>query len=194
MLDDGTLVQGVDSEMRFSSRMRLLISMSFESDLGLTFGGSFRADNAADANDGLAGSVFVSGDFGKLAMGDVSSAAEAAVGNISGVGYTGLGDLNETFYLDHRWSGPVERRQLPGSGPAGCLVHLHHRRRQPVSRSGQPDRRDTQRSDGGTFGAGAASASFEGVAVNSGDTFNSYNQVQLGCCLRNRPVLSRHRL
>jgi outer membrane protein OmpU len=32
-------------------------------------------------------------------MGDVDGAAEAAVGNLSGVGYTGLGDFNEAFYL-----------------------------------------------------------------------------------------------
>jgi outer membrane protein OmpU len=32
-------------------------------------------------------------------MGDVDGAAESAVGNLSGVGYTGLGDFNEAFYL-----------------------------------------------------------------------------------------------
>ena len=87
------------ANVEFSSRLRVIFDMAFESDTGLTFGGSTRADNAADANDGLAGSVFVSGDFGKLSVGDLDSAAEQAVGNISGVGYTGVGDYNETFYL-----------------------------------------------------------------------------------------------
>jgi outer membrane protein OmpU len=32
-------------------------------------------------------------------MGDVDGAAESSVGNLSGVGYTGLGDLNEALYL-----------------------------------------------------------------------------------------------
>jgi outer membrane protein OmpU len=41
----------------------------------------------------------MSGAFGKLSMGDVDGAAESAVGNLSGVGYTGLGDFNEAFYL-----------------------------------------------------------------------------------------------
>lgn len=88
-----------NSDVAFSSRLRVIFGMSFESDSGLTFGGTTRADNAAGANNGTAGSVFVSGDFGKLQMGDTDSAAEAAVGNISGVGYTGIGDWNETFYL-----------------------------------------------------------------------------------------------
>jgi outer membrane protein OmpU len=87
------------AQVAFSSRLRVIFGMSFESDSGLTFGGSTRADNAAAANNGLAGSVFVSGDFGKLQVGDVDSAAKAAVGNISGIGYTGVGDYNETFYL-----------------------------------------------------------------------------------------------
>jgi outer membrane protein OmpU len=92
LLEDG-------AEQAFSSRLRVIFGMSFESDTGLTFGGTTRADNAAGANNGTAGSVFVSGDFGKLAVGDVDSGAKAAVGNISGVGYTGIGDYNEMFYL-----------------------------------------------------------------------------------------------
>lgn len=91
-LEDGAVVA-------FSSRLRLIVGMSFESDMGLTFGGSMRADNAIEANNGTGGSVFVSGDFGKLAVGDVDSAAQASVGNISGIGYTGIGDYNETFFL-----------------------------------------------------------------------------------------------
>ncbi len=98
--NNGNLVSNEDgAEVAFSSRLRVIFGMSFESDSGLTFGGSTRADNAAGANDGTAGSVFVSGDFGKLQLGDVDSAAEAAVGNLSGVGYTGIGDYNETFYI-----------------------------------------------------------------------------------------------
>jgi len=178
VLDDGTLVQGVDSEMRFSSRMRLLISMSFESDLGLTFGGSFRADNAADANNGLAGAVFVSGDFGKLEMGDVSSAAEAAVGNISGVGYTGLGDPNETFYLVTGGPGLSNDDNFQGLALPGVLytyttgdISLYLGLGNPT---GVTVGYDT------TTVLGAAAGKFEGVVVNPGDTLESYNQVSLG--------------
>lgn len=37
--------------------------------------------------NGLAGSVFISGGFGKLTMGDIDTAAEKAVGDVAGVGY-----------------------------------------------------------------------------------------------------------
>jgi outer membrane protein OmpU len=112
----------------FTSRARVQFTMSGESDGGLSFGASFRADNAgtgvtlqdnqgrspgddgynpataqlvADggAVNGKAGSVFVSGAFGTLSMGDVDGAAESAVGNVDGVGLTGLGDYNETTYI-----------------------------------------------------------------------------------------------
>jgi outer membrane protein OmpU len=106
-------------DLAFTSRIRISFSASGETDAGLSFGGSIRADNAAasatttdaDANgswdtsgggvNGAAGSVFVEGTFGKISMGDVSGAPEAAVGDLSGVGLTGLGDLNETTYLSN---------------------------------------------------------------------------------------------
>ena len=88
-----------DDNTGFTSRARVVFTMSGESDSGLAFGASFRADNAADANSGTAGSVFVSGAFGKLSMGDVDGAAQAAVGHVDGVGLTGLSDLNEIAYI-----------------------------------------------------------------------------------------------
>jgi outer membrane protein OmpU len=88
-----------DAGFRFDSRVRVAFTLTQETDSGITFGGSVRADNASAGNSGRAGSVFMSGAFGKISMGDVSGAAEAAVGNLSGVGYTGLGDFNEAFYL-----------------------------------------------------------------------------------------------
>jgi outer membrane protein OmpU len=88
-----------DAGFRFDSRVRVAFTLTQETDAGVTFGGSIRADNASAGNNGKGGSVFMSGAFGKLSMGDVDGAAEAAVGNLSGVGYTGLGDFNEAFYL-----------------------------------------------------------------------------------------------
>ncbi|WP_071799346.1 porin [Natronohydrobacter thiooxidans] len=62
------------------SRARVTFTLSGETDGGLAFGGSFRADGATaaatEANMSQ-GSVFISGDFGKLTMGDVDSALEA---------------------------------------------------------------------------------------------------------------------
>jgi len=100
----------------FTSRARVKFSMSGETDSGLAFGASFRAGEGgtvvnirdADGNgvgdpgfdastafftptgagNGGLGSVFISGSFGKLEMGDVDSAAEAAVGNVDCIALT----------------------------------------------------------------------------------------------------------
>lgn len=103
------------SDLAFTSRIRISFSASGETDAGLAFGGSIRVDNAVENEDtdadgeldaggginGQAGSVFVEGTFGKISMGDVSGAPEAAVGDLSGVGLTGLGDFNELTYLSN---------------------------------------------------------------------------------------------
>ncbi len=89
----------VDNEVAFNSRARVVFTLSGETDGGLSFGGSFRADNAGGAASGTAGSVFISGAFGKLAMGDTSSAAENAVGDLPEIGYAGMGFGNENIYI-----------------------------------------------------------------------------------------------
>ncbi|MFN7003632.1 MAG: porin [Roseinatronobacter sp.] len=97
----GLIYNGDDVQM--TSRARVTFTLSGETDTGLAFGASFRADNAPSAAGNTrmtAGTVFISGDFGKLTMGDVDTAARAAVGDLYGVGLTGLGDLNEVAYLD----------------------------------------------------------------------------------------------
>ncbi len=90
-----------DPDLGFTSRIRIAFSASGETDAGMAFGGSIRADNAAGGASGTAGSVFVEGTFGKFSMGDVSGAAEAAVGDVSGLGLTGLDDFNENIYLNN---------------------------------------------------------------------------------------------
>jgi outer membrane protein OmpU len=96
---DGVVTNGDESELSFSSRVRVIFTLSGETDSGLSFGASIRADNAAAGNQGDAGEVFVSGAFGKLSMGDVDGAAQMATGHVAGVGYTGLSDLNESVFL-----------------------------------------------------------------------------------------------
>ena len=91
----GILDAGGSSTAEFTSRARVKFTASGETDNGLSFGAELRADNAGDAAKGTAGTVFVSGAFGKLSMGDVDSAFGATFGNIAGVGLTGLGDKNE---------------------------------------------------------------------------------------------------
>lgn len=99
LVNNFVLAPGAIDPTGFTSRARVTFTLSGESDSGLSFGASFRADNAVGAAAGTAGSVFVSGAFGKLSMGDVDGAANAAVGHIDGVGLTGLSDLNESTYI-----------------------------------------------------------------------------------------------
>lgn len=86
-------ITGTDQEeLAFNSRIRITFAASGETDGGLTFGGSVRADNAVGGNVGTGGSVFVAGAFGRITMGDIDSAAEQAIGDISGVGYSAMSD------------------------------------------------------------------------------------------------------
>ncbi len=118
---------GADTTL-FSSRVRIVFTASGETDSGLSFGASVRADQSGgngatvvtgpgpdgdfttpgDNTTSTIGStgttngdstVFISGAFGKLTMGDVGNASDALVGQVSGVGFTGLGDVNEIGFL-----------------------------------------------------------------------------------------------
>lgn len=90
----GLIWDGEDAQ--FASRARVRFNLSGETDSGLSFGGAFRVDQenysaspgGRSAAHGSAGSVYVSGTFGKLSMGDVVSAAEAAIGDLTELGYT----------------------------------------------------------------------------------------------------------
>ena len=100
----GLIYDGNDAQ--FGSRARVRFTLTGESDAGLSFGASFRVDHQDDsggkANQGTAGSVWISGTYGKLEMGDVVSASEAAIGDLYEVGYTQGefgGDLEEISYL-----------------------------------------------------------------------------------------------
>ncbi len=92
----GIVYDGTDA--RFSSRLRIKFTATGETDGGLSFGGSVRSEQNSNGNNLFmtAGSVYISGAFGKLSMGDNDTAANAAVGHVSGVGYTGIGNFNET--------------------------------------------------------------------------------------------------
>ncbi|MCU0901354.1 MAG: porin [Cypionkella sp.] len=84
------------SKLNFSSRVRAEVVMSGETDSGLSFGGAFLINEAGGAANGSLGSVFVSGAFGKIEMGDVDGAAEVVVGNLPEIGYTDLDSFNAT--------------------------------------------------------------------------------------------------
>jgi outer membrane protein OmpU len=103
-LFDEVLVLDPDEELRAVSRVRFGVRMTGETDSGITFGASIRADNSGNGQGGSfgqrAGDVFVSGAWGTLTFGDTAGADERNVGDVpGGVGITGLGDFNETFYF-----------------------------------------------------------------------------------------------
>ena len=98
-----------DAEATFNSRLRFTLTASGVTDGGLSFGGAARIDQydentdaalsgrasgsnaaaaGAAADRGTAGSVYVSGAFGKITMGDIGSAHESATGDLHGVGLT----------------------------------------------------------------------------------------------------------
>jgi outer membrane protein OmpU len=105
---DGSLDAG-GGETYFSSRVRIVFTASGETDTGLSFGASMRADQqggnnndeGADKDGDTNGdsTVFISGAFGKLTMGDVGGAADALVGQVSGVGYGPNDALQEIDFI-----------------------------------------------------------------------------------------------
>ena len=96
-----TYNDGNATKMQFSSRVRVQFDMTGETDGGLTFGASVRADQFGgnqktdSGGDTVGGNgetngdstVYLSGAFGKLTMGDTGNAADALVGQVSGIGY-----------------------------------------------------------------------------------------------------------
>jgi outer membrane protein OmpU len=113
--NDGSV--NVDSEglpsddLRAVSRVRFGVNMTGETNSGITFGATIRADNAIGGNgdrdggqgDGqTGGEVFVSGSFGTLTYGDTNAADEQWVGDLIGdYSLTGLGDLDETAFISN---------------------------------------------------------------------------------------------
>ena len=96
---DGTVgTAAVKDTITAVNRVRIAFTGSAETDTGLTFGASIRADNAVAGNAGTAGSSYISSEFGKVAMGDLDGADESAVGDLVGVGVAGAGDYNELAY------------------------------------------------------------------------------------------------
>jgi outer membrane protein OmpU len=88
------------SDIAFTSRVRVSFTMTGETDNGLSFGASVRADQSGQGNTNNGDStVYISGAFGKVTMGDTGNAADALVGQVGGVGLTGLGDMNEIGFL-----------------------------------------------------------------------------------------------
>ena len=96
---DGT--PGTDATKSTTSavnRIRITFTGSGQTDNGLSYGATIRADQAAAGNTGTLGTQWVEGAFGRVTMGDVDGADEWAVGDVDGVGLAGLGFHNEMTY------------------------------------------------------------------------------------------------
>ena len=88
-----------NSNSVMDSNVKITFSGSGTTDGGLAFGGKFDSHNSVGASVGTSGSVFISGAFGKISMGDVAGGDAASVGEIdSAVGYTGLGSRGSNSY------------------------------------------------------------------------------------------------
>ena len=101
--DDGT---GGADDLRAVSRVRFGVNMTGETDSGITFGASIRADNAPGGEGGTdgqsEGEVFVSGSWGTLTYGDTNAADEQWVGDVPGdFSLTGMGEFDETPFISN---------------------------------------------------------------------------------------------
>jgi outer membrane protein OmpU len=102
LIEDGD----TPDDLRAVSRVRFGVNMTGETDSGITFGATIRADNAQGGQGGdngqTAGSVFVSGSWGTLTYGDTDGADEQWVGDVPGdYSLTGLGELDETLFVSN---------------------------------------------------------------------------------------------
>lgn len=91
-----------DGNTFFSSRVRIIFIATGQTDGGLTFGATVRHDQTDDGTDGSDNddnTVFISGAFGKITMGNVSGAPHALVGQVSGVGYGPNDNKHELLYI-----------------------------------------------------------------------------------------------
>lgn len=109
------------SDYSFVYDLDIDFKVSGTSDSGLTFGaaGDFDDLGASQGARGWDNSIFISGDFGTLTMGDVNGGAEQVIGDLAGVGLSGLGDFNEFTYLigaGAQPAGPVARYDYAISG------------------------------------------------------------------------------
>ncbi len=101
-----TVLGAPSNDLRALSRVRFIFTATGETDSGITFGGSVRADNArdgdGDAEGQTGGDVFVEGAWGRLSYGDVDGADYFRVGDpIVNATLTGLGDYNELPFLSN---------------------------------------------------------------------------------------------
>jgi outer membrane protein OmpU len=110
---------GNEIETQFHQDLDVTFSMTGETDSGLSFGASVDLDETAagtDNTDDNSTTVFISGAFGTLTMGDTDGAMDWALTEAGNVGNPGSIDDNETLhagyigaYLDGNEDGQILR-------------------------------------------------------------------------------------
>ncbi len=101
--------RGGTDDLRALSRVRFGVIMTGQSDSGIEFGATIRADNAPSAGTGataasgqFAGNVFVTGSWGVLTYGDTFGADHKRAGTSIGNGsLTGLGDFDQLPFFSN---------------------------------------------------------------------------------------------
>ena len=111
--DDGT-----DDSTEFHNDIDVTFTLSGATDNGLTFGASIDLDEAdGDAVIESSNSVFISGSFGTLSMGDVDGAYDKALSNVPNGGLNGEADhTSGTSGLDGYSDGEILRYDYSFSG------------------------------------------------------------------------------
>ena len=107
----GSAVMGVGGDGDTTvSKMETYVTFTGagETDGGLSFGlsstmATYSVEDGSFADDGT--SVFISGAFGKLSMGDVVGAAEAVVGDLPEIGYTDIANNDTAFIAGDGFNG-----------------------------------------------------------------------------------------
>ena len=96
----GVVYDSLSGDTVFSSRVRVVFNMVGTTDGGLEFGASVRADQSGQGGTNNGDStVYVAANGFKLTMGDVGGAADALVGQTSGVGYGPNDGLHEIGFI-----------------------------------------------------------------------------------------------
>lgn len=102
----GVVYDGNDAV--FSSRIRIYFTASGETDSGLSFGAEVRNDQSGvNQQNNDDSTVYISGAFGKVTMGDTGNASDSILGQVSAVGYTSLGSTNEIGFIGRDFTGAM---------------------------------------------------------------------------------------
>lgn len=165
------------SGWNLQQRARFTVTMTGETDSGLSFGAKFRPGSHnqkgydKESRDVFVGAttVWAEGSYGKLTVGDVDSAIEQAVGDLTEVGNSGLEFYNEIYYAATDAFEDHDNKGLVYSYKYGDATFFASFEDQYVGYSGM-------KYDGNSWSLGAKYSMNQytfGIGYSSGDDFGS---------------------